>query len=173
MDLKHALKKLEENPDFNKWHSKNKDTYFSYAFKIPQEMGTDEWQLGFYDRKSDKITTFTMAGGSVNIRLEEEIFKKDEMDVNKVELANVKLTFDNVVSRANDFQQSNFPKDKSLKTIAILQNITGFGNIWNITFITEIFNTLNIKIDASSGKIIGHNLSSVFAFRDIDKKQNK
>ena len=166
MDLKPALKKLEESADFNKWRSKNKDTYFSYAFKIPQEMAADEWQLGFYDKKIDKITTFIILGESVNMRPEEEIFKKEEMDVHKVELDKVRLTFDNAISSANDFQKGKFPKERSIKTIAILQNIAGFGNIWNITFITEAFNTLNIKIDASSGKIMEHNLSSVFSFKE-------
>ena len=165
MDLKPALKKLEEDSCFKEWHSKNRSTYLSYAFKIPQEMGSDEWQLGFYDEKKDKIATFVIAGDDVNIRAEEEIFKKEEMKVNKVELDMVKLTFDSVINKANDFQKNKFPKDKSMKTIAILQNISGFGNIWNITFITEAFNTLNIKIDAGNGKILEHNLSSIFAFR--------
>ena len=164
MDLKPALKKLEEDSSFRKWHNKNKDTYFSYGFKIPQEMGSDEWQLGFYDRKSDKITTFAMSGERVDMRPEEEIFKKEEMEVHKVELDKVKLTFENAIEKANDFQKDSFPKERSIKTIAILQNVGGLGNIWNITFITEAFNTLNIKIDASSGKVLEHNLSSVFSF---------
>ena len=165
MDLKPALKKLEKDSCFKEWYNKNRGTYLSYAFKIPQEMGSDEWQLGFYDEKKDKIATFVIAGDEVNIRAEEEIFKKEEMKVNKVELDMVKLTFDSVINKANDFQKNKFPKDKSMKTIAILQNISGFGNIWNITFITEAFNTLNIKIDASNGKILEHIISSIFAFR--------
>src|SRR3989344_2458059 len=100
MELKPALKKLEESREFKKWRQKNKSTYFSYAFKILQEMDPDEWQIGFY-----------------------------------------------------------------IKTIAILQNIKELGNIWNITYVTEAFNTLNMRIDASTGKVLEHKLSSVFSFR--------
>ncbi|MBI2542011.1 hypothetical protein HYV80_04845 [Candidatus Woesearchaeota archaeon] len=164
MDLKPAFKKLEESQDFKKWNNKHKGTYFSYAFKIPQEM-PNEWQLGFYDRKKDKITTFVVADGLIKIRPEEEIFKKEEMEINKVQLDKVNLTFDSAIAKADEFQQKTYPKDKSIKTIAILQNIEKLGNVWNITYITEAFNTLNMKIDASSGRVLEHNLSSVFSFR--------
>ena len=164
MELKPALKKLEESQDFKKWHNKNKDTYFSYAFKIPQEM-PDEWQLGFYNKKKDKITTFVMNGDNIKIRPEEDVFKKEDMKVNEVQINKVKLTFDNAISKADEFQQKNYPKDKSIKTIAILQNITNLGNIWNITYVTEAFNTLNMKIDASNGKVLEHNLVSILSFR--------
>ena len=164
MELKLALKKLEESQDFKKWRRENKNTCFSYAFKIPQEM-LNEWQLGFYDKKKDKITTFIINGDNVNIRPEEDIFKKEETKVNEVQLDKVKLTLDNALAKANEFQKKNFPKDKSIKTIAILQNIPNLGNIWNITYVTETFNILNMKIGASNGKILKYNLSSVFSFR--------
>ena len=170
MDVKPALKKLEKSSAFIKWRQKNKDTYFSYGFKIPQEMGSNNWQLGFYNRKKDKITTFIVNGDEIEIRHEEDVFKKEETKVNELELDKVKLTFDNAITKASEFQNKNFPKDHSIKTIAILQNIAGFGNVWNITYVTEAFNTLNMKIDASSGKILEHSLSSIFSFRKEDKK---
>ncbi len=165
MDLKPALQKLEKSPDFKKWHQKNKNTYFSYAFKILEEMGSDDWQLGFYDKKKDRITTFMMVGGNINIRPEEEVFKKEDTKVNEVQLDSVRLAFDSIIAKSNEFQNKNFPNDKSVKTIVILQNIPKYGNVWNITFVTEAFNTLNMKIDASSGKILEHNLSSILSFR--------
>ncbi|MBI2655050.1 hypothetical protein HYX06_01355 [Candidatus Woesearchaeota archaeon] len=164
MDLKPALKLLEESKDYKGWHKKNKDSYFSYAFRIPQEM-PDEWQLGFYDRKNDKITTFVLKGSSVSIRPEEEVFKKEETKISGIDIDKIKITFDGAIAKANEFQSKNYPKDKSVKTIAILQNIASYGNVWNITYITESFNTLNMKIDASSGKVLEHNISSVFSFK--------
>ncbi len=165
MDVKPALKKLEESNDFRKWHVKNKSTYLSYAFKIPQEMGPEEWQLGFYNKAKDKITTFVVKADSIDIRPEEDIFKKEETEVNEIQLDKIKLTFDKAIEAANEFQQKSYPKDKSIKTIAILQNISGVGNVWNLTYVTESFNTLNMKIDASNGKVLEHNIASVFSFR--------
>jgi len=165
MDIKPTLEKLEGDSEFKKWNKKNKSTYFSYAFKIPQEMGSDEWQIGFYDKKKDKITTFVIVGDNIKVRPEEEVFKKEETKVNEIQLDKVNLTFDDALAKADEFQQKNFPKDKSIKTIAILQHIAEFGNVWNITYVTEAFNTLNMKIDASNGKILEHNLASVFSFK--------
>ncbi len=165
MDIKPALKKLEESPKFRSWKQKHKGAYFSYAFKIPQEMSPEEWQVGFYDSKKDKITTFMINGNAFTIKPEEDIFKKEETKVNEVNLSKVKLTFENVIERSDSFQKENFPKDKSIKTIAILQNVSNLGNVWNITYVTEAFNTLNMKIDASSGKVLEHNLASIFSFR--------
>ena len=165
MDVKVAFKKLQETEDFKKWKVKNKNTYFSYAFKIPQEMSAGEWQLGFYNKKKDKITTFVLTSDNIKLRPEEDVFKKEDADVKEVNLTKVAMTFDNAISKANEFQQNFFPKDRSIKTIAILQNIEGMGNIWNITYVTESFNTLNMKIDASSGKVIEHNLTSILSFK--------
>ncbi|MBI1936272.1 hypothetical protein HYS31_07585 [Candidatus Woesearchaeota archaeon] len=165
MDLKPSLEKLQKDDDFRKWKKKAKNTYFSYAFKIPQEMGMNDWQLGFYDSKKDKITTFVITGDNIKIRPEEEIFKKEEAKVNEINLGKVRLTFDNAIAKAAEFQGKKYPKDRTMKTIAILQNIENLGNVWNITYITESFNTLNMKIDASNGKVIEHNLSSILSFR--------
>ena len=164
MELKLALKKLEQSKYFKDWHKKNKNTYLSHAFNIPQEM-PDEWQLGFYSNEKDRITTFVVNGSAISIRPEEEVFKKEEAKVNEINIEKVKLTLETVLSKASEFQSKSYPKDKSVKTIAILQNIASYGNIWNITYVTESFNTLNMKIDASNGKVLEHNLSSVFSFR--------
>ena len=165
MDLKSALKSLEENAEFKKWHQKNKHIYLSYAFKIPQEMHEDEWQFGFYNSKSDKITTFVILKDSVRIRQEEEVFKREETKINPIAIDKVKTSFDDAIKKADEFQNKSFPKDRSVKTIVILQNIAELGNIWNITYVTEAFNTLNMKIDASNGKILEYNLTSIFDFR--------
>ena len=165
MDLKPALQQLQKSQEFRNWHGKNKNTYFSYAFKIPEEMGLNEWQFGYYDKKKDKITTFVVAGDNITIRNEEEVFKKEETKVKEVGLNKVKLEFDSIIAKANEFQNKNFPKDKGVKTIVILQNTHDYGNVWNITYVTEAFNTLNMKIDASSGRVLEHNLSSIFSFR--------
>ncbi|MEK6983890.1 MAG: hypothetical protein AABX33_04920 [Nanoarchaeota archaeon] len=164
MDMKPALKKLEKSTAFKNWRQENKDTCFSYAFKIPQEM-PNEWQFGFYSRKKDKITTFILKNASIDIKPEDDVFKKEEIEVQEIQLGKVKITFEGAIGKANEFQQKNYPKDKSIKTIVILQNISEFGNIWNITYVTEAFNTLNMKVDASNGKVLGHSLSSVFSFR--------
>ena len=100
MDLKPAIQKLEKSPEFREWHKNHKSTYFSYAFKIPQEMGENDWQLGFYDKKKDKITTFMIAGDNIKIRPEEEIFKREETKVSGVNLEKVKIVSETIIAKA-------------------------------------------------------------------------
>lgn len=164
MDLRKILDKLKKNRDFRKWKDKTDDAFFSYAFKIPQEMGPEEWQMGFYSRRRDKITTFVMKGESIEIKPEEEVFKQEGIKVYEIELDKINLSLEDAIKKADEFQKKNFPKDASVKTIAILQNMPETGNIWNITYLTGSFNTLNMKISASSGKMVYHSLASVFSF---------
>ena len=166
MDIKPVLEKLEKSDDFLKWKSKNKDTYFSYAFKIPQEMQED-WHIGYYNKDRDKITTFVVTGNGIDIKPEDEIFK-EERQVNGINLSNLKLSFEEIMDKAREFQAKTYPKEKSVKTIAILQSHPSLGDVWNITYITEAFNTLNMKIDASSGNVLDHKIASIFDFKTKD-----
>ncbi|HLG24734.1 MAG TPA: hypothetical protein VI564_07440 [Candidatus Nanoarchaeia archaeon] len=166
MSIKKILDNLEQTSEFKKWKSKNKNSYFSHAFKIPQEMKPEEWQLGFYNPKKDNITTFVVSQNSIEKRPEEEVFKKDESRISGIDFEKVSLDFETVLDAAANFQNKNFPKDKSIKTIAILQNLPNLGNVWNITYVTQAFNTLNMKIDAKSGNVIEHKLSSIFELRE-------
>lgn len=128
-------------------------------------MSQDDWQLGFYNKEKDKITTFVISSNNIEIRPEEEVFKEEKTKVSEIQLDKVRLTFDSVIEKATEFQEKNFPKDRSIKTIAILQNIANLGTIWNITYVTEAFNTLNMKIDASNGRVLENHIYSVFSFR--------
>ena len=87
MDLKEALSKLQRNKDFLKWKGKNKNTFLSYAFKIPEEMGYDNWQIGFYNKRKDKITTFIMESENVRINPAQEVFKKNSIKVNEIDIS--------------------------------------------------------------------------------------
>lgn len=163
MELKEALNKLEESNEFKGWREKNKDDYLSYAFcELNEHEG--EWQIGYYNKKEDKITTI-IVDGEIKITSQEEIFKKPDTRVNKLDLGKVKLSFSEVIDRASEFQKEKYPKEVSNKIIAILQNLEEFGDVWNMTFITKSFNTLNLKLNADDGKVLEHKLSSIFDFR--------
>jgi len=95
----------------------------------------------------------------------EEVFKKPDMKVNEINTAKLKLPFDKIINKAESFKKKKYPKEIDDKIIAILQNLEPFGDIWNLTYITKTFNTLNIKVDAENGRILQHKLSSIFDFR--------
>ena len=163
MDFKTALKKLKESSEFRKWVSKNKKSYLTYAFTMIENSEKSEWQIGYYDKSLDKVTVFTI-NNNIEINPEQDVFKKPGTVVKKINLKDVKFSLDNVLKKTQTIKEKKYPKELVTKTIAILQNIE-LGQLWNITFITSSLNTINIKIDAKTGKTIKHELVSLFQFK--------
>ena len=163
MHFKTALKKLKNSSEFKKWVSKNKKSYLTYAFTMIEKSEKSEWQIGYYDKKLDKVTSFTI-NNNIEINPEQDIFKKPGTAVKKINLKDVKFSLDDVLKKANDLKEKKYPKEFVTKTIAILQSIE-LGQLWNITFITSSLNTINIKINSKNGKLIKHELISLLQFK--------
>jgi len=106
--------------------------------------------------------------GCIKAHVEEEVFKKPSMSVNEINLDKIKLPLKEILEKVETFRKKTYPKELQEKIIVILQNLDDFGDIWNITYITKAFNTLNIKISAENGKVLQHKLSSIFDFKKED-----
>ena len=164
MELKSALKKLENSEEFENWNNKNKDSFFSYAFKMLEGSNSSPWQLGFYHKTTDKLTTFTIEESEIKMQQEEDIFKEPDVEVMRVDIKNAKIPFKKILKKAVDFQKKKYPNELVSKTIAILQNLEEYGTIWNITYVMHSFKTLNLKINPENGKITSYNLESLMNF---------
>jgi hypothetical protein len=164
VELKSVLKKLEQSKEFMAWNKESPDTYLSYAFKTIENDKESFWQFGFYRKSTDKITTFIINDDCIEMQPEEEIFKKPDMEVKPLSIDNAKIALKEILKKTKEFQKENYPKELVNKTIAILQNMDEFGNIWNITYITHSFKTLNMKVNPENGEILSHNLASLMDF---------
>lgn len=163
MEIKQALEKLQESNEFKKWRDENKEDFMSYAFcQIDKDEGA--WQIGYHNKTEDKITTF-IVDNEIKIIADQEIFKKPEAVVNKLDLDKVKLSFSEIMEKVSDFQKKEYSKEIVKQKIVILQNLEKFGNVWNITLITMAFNMLNMKLSAEDGKILHHKISSILDLR--------
>jgi len=167
MELKQALGKLKQSVQFRDLSNKNKELNFSHALIMFESNKDVPWQLGFYNKSTDKIITFIVNKDEIKMEKEEEIFKKPGMVVNLLTIEKVKIPYNEILKKAEDFQKKKYPKELVSKTIAILQNLEEYGNIWNITFVTHSFNTLNMKINPENGEIVHHSFNSLM---DITKK---
>ena len=165
MTIKLAVEKLEANPEFLEWKKENKDSFLSYAFTVLEKDAQPEWQIGYYDRKKDRITSFTFRGSGIAIQPDEEVFKKEDADVAKLDMKKVKVPLDKAMSYADEFRQKKFSGEEPIKIIAILQNIPKLSIVWNMTYITKSFKMLNMKIDACSGKVVNYDMSSLMDLR--------
>lgn len=167
MELKAALKKLKGSEEFKEWDAKNPENFLSYAFKMIESDKDSPWQFGFYYRATDKVTSFIATEDKIEVLDEEEVFKKPDTKVEPVDIEKVSLPFEKIMKKAEEFQKHHYSAELVDRTISILHNIEEYGTIWNITYITRAFKTLNMKINPENGKVEHHNASSLM---DLVKK---
>ena len=164
MNVKTALKILDKDDGFNSWMKKHKNFYFANAFVMLQDTESiDSVQLGYCNKKGDKITSFIVSEDEVKM-FTDEVFKRPESKVSAVDVEDIKVDIEDVLKKANGYREKNYPTDTSNKKVFILQD-SDKGVIWNVTFITDSLNVLNFKIACKDGKLLEHNKTSLLQFR--------
>ncbi|MDP7141561.1 MAG: hypothetical protein QF362_00685 [Candidatus Woesearchaeota archaeon] len=154
MKPEEIYEKLEKSSEFKEWKKDNKGCFLSYMFKVTP--GDEDWQVGFYDKGKDSITTFKFVNDKVEIIEDQKVFKKEESNVNKLELNDVKVELEEALKTANKVRSEKYKVDYS-KIIVLLQRLD-VGQIWNITYITNTLSTLNIKLSCDSGDVLSEEL---------------
>ncbi|MFH0977916.1 MAG: hypothetical protein V1837_01305 [Candidatus Woesearchaeota archaeon] len=163
-----TYKTLEGSKEFKGWKAKHKQWFLSHIFTLDE----GESQIGFADLKGEKITTFLVKGGKTTIEQTDEIFKEPEKKLLELDLDKVKISQKKALENASELQQKEHSKHSVIKKIIILQNLE-IGQVYNITFVTNTFHTLNIKVDAQSGEIVEEKLSSIFDMAQEQSKKDK
>ena len=161
MEFKEALNKLENSKEFEEWKKKNTDSYLAHGF-IMQGRGEGEWQIGYYNRKKELMTSFFI-DEKIKISPETEVFKRDGHIVKELDAEKVRFDYSEAMSYADKFRKENYRNEEPMYIIVILQNLN-IGQVWNITFVTKNFNALNMKISPENGKILDNSLTPLMEF---------
>ena len=119
-----------------------------------------ENQAGYYSPKTDKIVTFNFEPFKINPP--EDLFKKESV-VEKLELKDVKVSVKKAMETCEELRKKKYKKHKVGKKLIILQKLE--KPIYNITFITQSFFVINIKLDASNNKIIKETMKAAISFK--------
>ncbi|MFC1732950.1 hypothetical protein ACFL6I_21835 [candidate division KSB1 bacterium] len=163
MRIKKEIETLHNSKEFKDWKEKNKESYISYALFMTGEK-EDNVEIGYYNKKNDKVTTFVMGEKGIEIKPEENVFKKPGMEVEELDVNEVKIDIPEATKIADNLQKTKYPAELPMKLIMILQKLSPLGNIYNVTFVTKTFKTLNIKIDSSSGDVVEDRLVELMQF---------
>jgi len=158
-----SVKKLENSAEFKKFKKENKEAFLTHVFYMLDEANRNAVQLGYYNKPKDRITTFIVEGSNIIKNPEAEVFKEQETVMNPLDLGKVKLDVNEAIKIADRLQHEKYKEEVPVKRIAILQHLP-VGQVWNITFVTQTFKTLNIKVDAGTGKIVSDKLLSIVEF---------
>lgn len=142
---------------FQSWKKSNSGSYLShfYCQLDTSFKQISPWEIGFYNKKHDKITIFTV-NKEIGLKPEEEVFKKQGA-VEKLDLGRVKIDSQQALRIFQQTKQEHYSQEILLNGFLILQKFQN-KTLWNISFATKSLNILNIKIDAFNKKAISHQL---------------
>jgi len=162
MDFHATLAQLTRHPSFKAWHAKNKDYFLAHAFVLFDEANKDLWQIGFYHAKNEKMITFIVSPDKVEHTEEQDVLKST-IALEKLEPDKVTIPIDDALKTAHELFTKDYRAEKSIKQFFIIQTIEA-KPVFNITYFTQSFKTVNIKIDAANGKLIKADLQNLAEF---------
>lgn len=163
MEFKELIDNLESSPQFKSWQQEHPDSFLAHVFVMSEDPTKEGYQIGYYDEQKDKITSFLIHGNKIEQLPPSEILKDAEHKIQPLHLDQVKFSQEEASKIAKGCRESEYQKHPIMKVFFILQTIDN-APIFNITFFTQDFKTINIKIDANSGKIIKHSLANLASF---------
>lgn len=168
MDFKEAFSKLQESSEFKEWRKSNPQPFLAHFFiQLDAKYVAGDWEIGFYDKNKDKITTFVVGVEAIVVKPEDEVFKKEEHHVLELNIDEIKVDLDSAIKTFKQCQEEKYAGQWPMKVFVILQKLDDWV-VWNMTSATKTFSALNIKIDAVDGKIISDKSESFFDLRVKD-----
>lgn len=163
MEFTDAYEELLGSSAYKEWWVGHEAFYLAHFFaELDQQLRPLNWEVGFYSPEQDVIVTFTV-NVSILLKPEAQVFHEHET-VERLSLSDIHLSSADALYKARELQMKQYPQHPPARGIIILQHIP-VGVVWNITFITQSFAALNIKVDAGSGEINHHNLITFFDMR--------
>lgn len=162
MEFEEIVKKAQSSKEFKEWKEKHKEYYLAHAFVMLDKANEGVWQLGYYDKQSNNVATIILQGDAVSIIPEQEILKASQ-EITELNPADVKLSVKEALETASKCIKENYPKELILKNFFIIQHLDE-GTVFNITYLTQTFKTINIKISTTDGKIFKHTIAAIANF---------
>lgn len=156
MNVFDVIKKLEKSKEYSSWKKTSEKSYLAHCFRMNDEANKDLWQIGYFNPKSNLISVFMIDNESITKNPDAEVYKEQEKLVEKLNVDLVKIDENEAMQKSDEVIKENYKGIAVFKSFMILQNLEGIGQVWNMTFVTQQFKTVNIKIDANSGVCVSH-----------------
>ena len=167
-EVEEAVSTVKNSDVYKEWLKENPGSYLAcLILTLQSEKG---WEVSFYSKSKNRMTTFSVDPPAV-IDKDAEVFKKDETEVEELEVDRLFFTFDQVQEVVDKALEEMIKNDRVVKEILVLQKIK--HNMWNIICITEKMTLVNIRIDAVTGKILKKEAATAFSLIDKDRTSSK
>jgi len=162
MELKEVLAIIEASKDFKEWKKEHSDGFLAHAFMLLDEPNKDVWQIGYFSPKEDKMSTFIADANTIIVTPDLEVMKAD-VHIQQLNPDEVKIDPHAAVTIANQRRIAQYKNERPLKIFFIIQKID-LGSVFNITFFTESFKTINFKISTLDGEILKESSQNLAEF---------
>src|SRR5574341_1949174 len=162
MDLHETLATLTRTAVFKDWHKQNSQYFLAHAFVMLDEANKGIWQIGFYNPEKERMITFIVSDKGVQHTEEQEVLRT-EAEIQPLKPEEVAHTVEDALNTAKKCLEENYRGEKPMKEFFIIQHAEGHA-MFNITYFTQSLKTINIKIDANTGKIFKHSMQSLAEF---------
>lgn len=160
MLIKTKLEKLKKDKIFKDWHNKNKHCFLAHIFISSNNL--DEFHYGFYDKKTDKITSF-IVNSEIKKSKAEEIFKKPDAKIAELKINEINLDIGQALEKAKEILNDKYKNEGIVKYFVILQVLD--KQLYNMSHVTNTMFLINLKINAKDGKLLKENKTSLMQFR--------
>jgi len=168
MEVHAVLDRLQASKEFLGWHKTHPEGFLAHVFVMLDEANKDAWQIGFFSPLTEKITTFLVGKTSIDVSLDAEIMKSD-FGVQRLSPEEICVEPSVALNTANQARLAKYKADSSLKLFYVIQQ-TGHGQVYNITYFTQTFKTLNYKISTKTGDLVSESAQQLVAFAPDAKK---
>jgi hypothetical protein len=173
MEIKKIIGKVMESTKFNEWKNSVKGYYLSYVYKMIGKEN-EEFQVGFVNKENDYIVTFAVKSldDEVEFVSESEPFKKPEDEIKELNLDDLNIDWKKALDITQEVMKTDYSAHIPLNTFFILQNLDE-GDVYNITYLTKSFSTINFKISAVNGELLTQSCNSIMDLAKWEKGERE
>ena len=154
MNIATIVNDLKEHNLYITFFDTHTTAYLAYVF-----VQDDVVQVGFFDSKIQRMTTFVVSGDRVDVVGDQEVLRK-EGDLLPLELVRCTLSVDQAKNIFEKVHKEKY-KVEVLKTVFVVLQQGFEGPVYNITALTHSLKTLNVKVSADDGVVKQHSCQSL------------
>ncbi len=143
---------------FKEWKKTHPNAYTSHFFCLitADFQAKASWEIGYFDPATSKITVFVpLPQNNFEIKPEDDVFKEENSAVEKLDLINIKISFEEAQVLCSKNIQLHYGSEIIKDGFVTLQTFNE-KTLWNFTFITQKIKFVNIKINATTGILDSH-----------------
>jgi len=170
MEFQELVKRVEESEEFKSFIKDKKNVILAHIFVMMDEENKDSYQVGYYNKDDEKMTTFLVKPETITSMQETEILKLPGTEILELKIEEVHLSGQDALDAAQEVKDEEYPGIPVLKTFFIIQN-SSIGQVFNITYFTRDLKTINFKLSTMTGELLDHSCASLVDMQEGTRKK--